>query len=96
MFGLPEWAIGVSVIIFCIPAAIVLLRLVHPLLPPPPSRPGEGDPLEGSRLLEDVQARLGELDQLKGRIDELEERVDFAERLLAKEREDQRLPPPRD
>ena len=84
MFGIPEWAIGVGVIIFCIPAAIVLLRLVHPLLPPPPSRPSESDEIQQGQTLADVQARLGEL----------EERVDFAERLLAEQREAQRLAPP--
>jgi Tfp pilus assembly protein PilO len=36
---------------------------------------------------EDVQARLAELDDLRQRVVELEERVDFAERLLAKQRE---------
>jgi tetrahydromethanopterin S-methyltransferase subunit G len=44
-------------------------------------------------VLEDVEARLGELDQLKQRMSELEERVDFAERLLAKQREGLRLGP---
>ena len=38
----------------------------------------------------------GELDQLKQRMSELEERVDFAERLLVKQREAQRLGPPQD
>ena len=47
-------------------------------------------------VLEDLQVRLGELDQLKERVGELEERVDFAERLLGKQREGQRLGPPQD
>jgi hypothetical protein len=46
--------------------------------------------------LEDVQARLGELDQLNQRMGELEERVDFAERLLAGKRDEQRLGPAQD
>jgi len=54
------------------------------------------DPTEQGQTLEDVQARLGELDQLKQRISELEERVDFAERLLVKQREAQRLGPSQD
>ncbi len=54
------------------------------------------DPTEQGQTLEDVEARLGELDQLKQRMSELEERVDFAERLLAKQREAQRLGPPHD
>ena len=54
------------------------------------------DQAERDHLLEDVQVRLGELDQLKERIGELEERVDFTERLLTKQREGQRLGPPQD
>jgi len=40
-----------------------------------------------------VYGRLGELDELKRQVAELEERVDFAERVLAKQREAPRLPP---
>ena len=54
------------------------------------------DPTEQGQTLEDVQARLDELDQLKQRLSELEERVDFAERLLVKQREAQRLGPSQD
>ena len=49
---------------------------------------------EELQMLEDLQTRLGELNELKQRIGELEDRVDFAERLLAKQREGQRLGPP--
>jgi hypothetical protein len=45
---------------------------------------------------DEVHARLDELDLLKQRMSELEERVDFVERLLAKQREAQRLDPPQD
>jgi len=54
------------------------------------------DPTERGQTLDDVQARLAELDELNRRMSELEERVDFAERLLAKQREAQRLRPPQD
>jgi predicted nuclease with TOPRIM domain len=54
------------------------------------------DPTERDRILEDVQVRLGELEELKQRMIELEERVDFAERLLAKPREELRLGPSQD
>jgi hypothetical protein len=37
---------------------------------------------------------LGDLQQLRGEVGELAERLDFAERLLAKERESARLGPP--
>jgi hypothetical protein len=46
-------------------------------------------------VLQDVQERLGQLDQVQERVSELEERVDFAERLLAKQREADRLDAPR-
>ena len=54
------------------------------------------DPTEQGQTLDDVQARLGELDQLTQRMSDLEERVDFAERLLVKQREAQRLGPRQD
>jgi hypothetical protein len=38
---------------------------------------------------------LDEVEALKHRLAEVEERLDFAERLLAKERETDRLGPPR-
>ncbi len=38
---------------------------------------------------------LAELDELKRRLAEVEERLDFAERLLARERDPERLAPPR-
>jgi hypothetical protein len=38
---------------------------------------------------------LAEVDELKRRLAEVEERLDFAERLLARERDPERLAPPR-
>ncbi len=38
---------------------------------------------------------LAEVDDLKRRLSEVEERLDFAERLLARERDPDRLAPPR-
>jgi hypothetical protein len=49
---------------------------------------GTALPAEGSRVLDEV-------DELKRRLAEVEERLDFTERLLAKERETDRLGPPR-
>jgi hypothetical protein len=49
-------------------------------------------------LQEDLHAlreRVGEVDGLRERLMELEERVDFAERLLAKTPQQERLPAPR-
>jgi hypothetical protein len=79
---IPEWAIGVCVI-FAFTA--ILVRLLpsgrrRPLLPGAPSP----DDVASRPDLEDVQRRLAEV----------EERLDFAERLLAK-RDVERVPPPR-
>ena len=41
--------------------------------------------------LDQLQARLGEVDALQHRVLDLEERLDFAERLLAQKREPDRL-----
>jgi hypothetical protein len=98
MFGLPMEivgpVIGFAAIIFSIVAGIVTVRLVTSKIKQHESR--AVDPTERDHVLQDVQSRLGELDQLTQRLSELEERVDFAERLLAQPREGQRLGPPRD
>ena len=41
-----------------------------------------------------METRLGELDDLRKRLGEVEERLDFAERLLTKQREAERIVPP--
>jgi Tfp pilus assembly protein PilO len=51
---------------------------------------GGGDPALRSDV-EQLHARLGEMDTLQARLAELEERVDFTERLLAQNREPDRL-----
>ncbi|HEX4600515.1 MAG TPA: hypothetical protein VH116_03900 [Gemmatimonadales bacterium] len=50
---------------------------------------------EERQTLADLETRLGALTDLQRRVAELEERVDFAERVLAQQREGQRLGPPR-
>jgi hypothetical protein len=79
---IPGWAIGGVVIIFAVALAqivVVKLRASVRTLPPP-------------------DAELGELRQalnaMQNRVGELEERVDFTERLLAQNREADRLRPP--
>jgi hypothetical protein len=42
--------------------------------------------------VEDLRARVAELEQRQGTLHELEERIDFTERLLAQQREQARLP----
>jgi hypothetical protein len=91
MFGLPMQIVGpvlgFGAIIMFIVAGIVMLRVVTSKLAQRELRSRGMDAAERDRLLDDVQVRFEELDQLKQRIGELEERVDFAERLMAKPRE---------
>ena len=47
---------------------------------------------ETAAELADLQARVGEIDNLQTRMAELEERLEFAERLLATRREADQLP----
>jgi hypothetical protein len=90
MFGLPMEivgpVIGIGAIIMFIVAGIVMVRAFTSRLAHPELKSRGVDPA----VLEHVQVRFEELDELKQRIGELEERVDFAERLLAKPREELR------
>ena len=88
MFGIPEWAIGVATIL----AFVSVLKIVTVRLLPPEAR-GNRWKRGPFPLPDDVHERLDELDDLKQRVLELEERVDFAERMLAKQRDAEPLPP---
>jgi hypothetical protein len=85
MFGIPGevfWpTVAFGSIIMLVFGGVVLLRLF------PKARAPDQPELDA---LNDLRLRLGELDQLQARVGELEERVDFTERLLATQREDQR------
>ena len=77
--------IGASFIIVVTAASIVMVRRLGGR--PNPSvaqNPNEPDVAHITQALDDVQRRLGEI----------EERMDFAERLLTKERAAERLGPP--
>ena len=89
MLGIPEWALGVTAIL----AVVSVLKVVTARLMPPGyrQRSWRGDLIPPETG--DLQARLAGLDELKRRVAELEERVDFAERLLARQREGERLQP---
>ena len=63
-------------------AAIVILRRQYRLNETQPA------------LLDDIQRRLDELENVEKRLSELEERLDFTERLLTKKGAPVPLPPP--
>ena len=92
---IPEWAIGVGVIVVVVSAVQIVWHLVIPESARRRPKVRMMMPGDDARALEDVQARLVELDQLKQRVGDLEERLDFAERMLAAQRDAQRLGPPR-
>ena len=85
MWIIPSWAIGTAFIIVVVAAAqVVVRRLV-----------GRADRSAGQNPTEPDVTRLTQaLDDVQRRLDELEERMDFAERVLAKERVAERLGPP--
>jgi len=95
MLGIPEWAIGVGLILIIISIAQIVGRVVAP----DSARRGRKvrfmELTDHAQALDEVHARLLELDQLKQRVTELEERLDFAERMLASQRDAQRLGPPK-
>jgi biopolymer transport protein ExbB/TolQ len=102
--GIPEWALGVGVIIIAISVAKSLSFAISP------GRAEERQRLRGrkpslrdlSQAIDDLrgkvggteeqQRRLDELEDVQRRLSEVEERLDFAERLLTKQRDVERLP----
>jgi tetrahydromethanopterin S-methyltransferase subunit G len=92
MFGIPEWAVGVAVIITAAFAGIgLMVRILPPKMRHP--RPQELAQDQQERL-EDLERRLGEVEHVQSRLAEIEERLDFTERLLATRRDADRLSPP--
>ena len=88
----PDWAWGVAVICVAFFGGVGLMtRFLHPEVGKKQKR------LQGEAAdrLEVLEAKIEELEQGQRRIVELEERVDFAERLLARQNESERLAPPR-
>ena len=70
---------GTSGVVFALRRKLALRRL------PPAVSTGE---VEAARL-DDVEQRLAEVDLLEARVAELENRVEFSERLLARQRDTQ-------
>ncbi len=89
MFGIPEWAVGVGFIM------LVIYRLGRPRA----SRRDLAQAVEDLQKRvggsDDVQARLDALEDVQRRLADVEERLDFAERILAKQRDAERIAPPK-
>lgn len=68
----------------------LLVPLVHAVARRLEPRTGR-DPVADGELAE-LRARVLELESQQGRVNELEDRLDFAERLLAQQRDPARLP----
>jgi len=102
MFGIPEWAVGVGFIIVAVSIAKAVAGRIGP-----PDRHGRprGSRRDLARAVEDLQQRVGGSDDAQTRLDALEdvqrrladveERLDFAERMLAKQRDVERIVPPK-
>lgn len=71
---------GIGAIVAIITGCMITLRWAIIKLPKPPTPPDAAQ----SQLLEDLQYKVAELEDLKRRLGELEERQDFTERLLTK------------
>jgi hypothetical protein len=102
MFGIPEWAIGVGFIFLAGSVARALFggfSAADRLRGRKASRRGLSQAVEDlQRKLggtEDVETRLGELEDVQRRLADVEERLDFAERMLAKQRDAERIVPPK-
>lgn len=84
MLGIPMEIVGpvlgIGAIILFIAGGIGLVRYFASRFPSPLVKAGLAD----QALLEDLQARVGELEHLRERVGQLEERLDFTERLLTK------------
>lgn len=105
MFGIPDWAVGVAFIVM----AISIGKALAGRIGPPDRHRGPRGRERGRRDLaqvvddlqekmggsEDVEARLDALEDVQRRLADVEERLDFAERMLAKQRDPERIVPPK-
>ena len=82
MSGILAWALLTGAVTGGVWVGIVLIRRFRMI--------SERQPAE----LEDMRRRLDELEGVDRRLAEVEERLEFAERLLARQQEPGRLPPP--
>jgi hypothetical protein len=101
-FGIPEWAIGVGFIIVAGSLAKALTggftrssRLRGRQLHPREIGPALEEMQRRLDALEEGQQQLGSGDDAQARLNEVEERLDFVERMLAKQRDAERVAPPK-
>ena len=101
-FGIPEWAIGVGFIIVAGTLAKVLTagftpssRLRGRRLHSREIGPALEEVQRRLDTLEEGQQRIGAGDDAQARLNEVEERLDFVERMLAKQRDAERVSPPK-
>ena len=102
MFGIPEWALGVGVIIIAGAIARSLSFAIAPGRAEERLRGRKASLRDLAKEIDDIrgkvegggdlQQRLEQLEDVQRRLSEVEERLDFAERLLAKQRDVERLP----
>lgn len=101
-FGIPDWALGVGVIIIAGSVARALSFAIAPGKAEERQRARKASPREIAEFMNDMRAKTGTSEELQRRLDELEdvqrrlaeveERLDFAERLLTQHRDAERLP----
>jgi hypothetical protein len=101
MIGIPEWAVGVGFIILAGSVGRALFgrfASADQLRRHKASRRHLSQAVEDLRSKlgggEDVQTRLAQLEDVQRRLADVEERLDFAERMLAKQRDADRIAPP--
>jgi hypothetical protein len=82
----PQWAIGVVVIIVTVATAQAVLRMLG-------IKSGRSTAHSLSTSEDTAELRQA-IEVLQNRLAEVEDRLDFAERLLAKQRDAERLGPP--
>jgi hypothetical protein len=102
--GIPEWALGAGVIIIALSVAKSLSFAISPGRAEERERLRGRKPSlrDLSQAIDDLrgkvgdsgdpQQRLDEMADVQRRLSEVEERLDFAERLLTKQRDVERLP----
>jgi hypothetical protein len=101
MFGIPDWAVGVGFIMLAISIAKAIAGRIGP-----PDRLGRprGSRRDLAQAIDDLQKRVGGtdvqtrldgLEDVQRRLADVEERLDFAERMLAKQRDAERVAPPK-